>query len=410
MSTQQVRSSARPALVLAGVLLISVNLRAGLAAYPAVLGQVRDVLGVSAGAAGLVQAGSLVAMGLGSFLAVRLTVRVGRVHAMTAAVSALLVGTLLRLVSTLPTLVVGSIGLGAGIGVAGVLLSALVKEHLAARAGLVTGLYVVAMLVGATVASAGAVPLSDALGGPAQSMGAWSVPAALALLVWLPIAAHAARTEERRTARQKLPWRAPLARVFAAYMVLSSMQFYGWLTWLAPYYVDRGLSAQSSALVLSLYSIGQIPAALVFPALAERHHRWLAWSWAAIALAILGSLAILLVPQAPFGPWPWVLLVSIGVGAGFPMALTLVSWKSRTPEEAAGATAVALGIGYLGAAVAPLLMGVLRDVTHSFTTPILVLLAAACVQLPVARTYNRVRVGDRSVPIRSVAAREDPGC
>jgi len=32
------------------------------------------------------------------------------------------------------------------------------------------------------------------------------------------------------------------------------------------------------------------------------------------------------------------------------------------------------------------------------------------VQLPVARTYNRVRVGDRSVPIRSVAAREDPGC
>jgi len=269
VSTQQVRSGARPALVLAGVLLISVNLRAGLAAYPAVLGQVRDVLGVSAGAAGLVQAGSLVAMGLGSFLAVRLTVRVGRVHAMTAAVSALLVGTLLRLVSTLPTLVVGSIGLGAGIGVAGVLLSGLVKEHLAARAGLVTGLYVVAMLVGATVASAGAVPLSDALGGPAQSMGAWSVPAALALLVWLPIAAHAARTEERRTARQKLPWRAPLARVFAAYMVLSSMQFYGWLTWLAPYYVDRGLSAQSSALVLSLYSIGQIPAALVFPALAS---------------------------------------------------------------------------------------------------------------------------------------------
>jgi len=397
VSTQQVRTSARPGLVLAGVLLISLNLRAGLAAYPAVLGQVRGTLGISAGAAGLVQAVSLVAMGFGSFAAVRLTARVGRARSMPAAVTILLGGTLLRLVSTLPTLVVGSIGLGMGIGLAGVLLSGLGKEHLAQWAGLVTGMYVVAMLIGATVASAGAVPLSDALGGPARSLGAWSVPAAVALAVWLPIAARMTRTEDRAAAAQKLPWRTPLARVFAGYMVLSSMQFYGWFTLLAPYYTDRGLSAQSSALLLSLYSIGQIPAALAFPALAERHHRWLAWSWVGIGMAITGSLAILLVPQALFGPWPWVLLVSVGVGAGFPMALTLVSWKSRTPEEAAGSTAVGLGVGYLGAAVAPLLMGVLRDATDSFLAPILVLLLAACVQLPLARTYDRVQVARSTV-------------
>ena len=393
MSTQQPRTGTRPGVVLAGVLLISLNLRAGLAAYPAVLGQVRNTLGISAGVAGLVQAASLVAMGLGSFLAVRLTARFGRAHSMTASVAVLLVGTLLRLVPNLATLVVGSVGLGAGIGLAGVLLSGLVKEHLAQRAGLVTGLYVVAMLIGATVASAGAVPLSNALSGPAQSMGAWAVPAAVALAVWLPIAARMNRTEvDGAAVVQKLPWRAPLARVFAGYMVLSSMQFYGWLTWLAPYYADRGLSAQSAALLLSLYSIGQIPAALAFPALAERHHRWLAWAWVGIGMAIVGSLAILLVPRVPFGPWPWVLLVSLGVGAGFPMGLTLVSWKSRTPEQAAGSTAVGLGVGYLGAAVAPLLMGVLRDATDSFMAPILVLLLAACAQLALARTYDGVEL------------------
>jgi len=228
VSAQQERSGAAPAVVLAGVLLISLNLRAGLAAYPAVLGQVRSSLGISAGAAGLVQANSLVAMGVGSFLALRLTTRVGRARAMTVAIMVLLAGTLLRLAPSLPTLVLGSIGVGAGIGLAGVLLSGLVKEHLAERAGLVTGLYVVAMLIGSTVASAGAVPLSDALGGPAPSMAAWSIPAGVALAVWLPIAARSARADAG--GGQSLPWRSPVARVFAAYMVLSSMQFYGWLT------------------------------------------------------------------------------------------------------------------------------------------------------------------------------------
>lgn len=393
MSSPAVRTGTapqvRPGVVLVGILLISLNLRAGLAVYPAVLQQARAGLGISAGGAGLVQSGSLVAMGLGSFLAVRLDAHVGRARAMSVAVGMLLVGSLIRLAPTLGTLVLGSVALGVGIGVAGVALSGLVKEHLEQRAGLATGLYVVSMLIGATIASASGVPLSRALGGWSLALGAWSIPAALALAAWLPVARRA--LSDARPAPE-LPWRAPLARVFAVYMVLSSAQFYGWLTWMAPYYADRGLGAQSAALLLSVFSLGQIPAALAFPALAERHHRWLAWSWAAIGISLVGTLGVLLVPTAPLGPLPWVVAVSVGVGAGFPMALTLMAWKSRSPEEASGATAVGLGVGYLGAALAPLLMGVLRDATDSFTTPLLVLLVAACLQAGVAWVYQRVQV------------------
>lgn len=387
------RPGVRPAVVLAGVLLISLNLRAGLAAYPAVLEQVRAELGISAGTAGLVQSGALVAMGLGSFLAVRLGVRLGRERAMSVAVVVLLAGSLLRAVPTLVALAVGSVGVGAGIGMAGVFLSGLVKEHLAERAGLVTGLYVVSMLIGSTIASGVVVPFSNSLGGPSAALGTLGVPAAVALAGWLPVAARAASRgkDGRGAATTALPWRSPLSRVFACYMVLSSAQFYGWLTWLAPYYEDRGLSNQSAALLLSLYSIAQIPAALAFPALAERHRRWLAWSLVAIGLTAVGALGALLVPEAPVGAWPWVVLIALGVGAGFPMALTLVSWKSRSPEEASGVTAVGLGVGYLGAAAAPLLMGVLRDATDSYTAPLLVLLVAAVLQGLLARTFSHVR-------------------
>jgi len=222
------RPGVRPGVVLAGVLLISLNLRAGLAAYPAVLEQVRGELTISSGTAGLVQSSALVAMGFGSFLAVRLDLWLGRERAMSVAVVVLLVGSLLRLVPTLAALVLGSVGVGTGIGLAGVFLSGLVKEHLAERAGLVTGLYVVSMLVGATAASAAVVPLSGALGGPSHALGTLAVPAAVALAGWLPVASRTLPHTGR--VMVALPWRSPLARVFAAYMVLSSMQFYGWFT------------------------------------------------------------------------------------------------------------------------------------------------------------------------------------
>lgn len=395
MTTVGSRPAVRPAVVLAGVLLISVNLRAGLAAYPALIVAVRNELGVSAGTAGAVQSAALVAMGLGSFAAVRLTARLGRERAMTAAVVILLAGSALRLVPTLPALLGGSLGLGVGIGLAGVFLSGLVKEHLAERAGLVTGLYVVAMLLGSTVASQAMVPLSGALGTPTRALATLTAPVAVALAGWLPVAARtlkpAPAARAISAASAGLPWRSPLARVFAAYMVLSSAQFYGWLTWLAPYFTDRGLSERSAATLLSLFSLAQVPAALAFPALAERRRRWLFWALCGVAISLLGAAGVLLWPAGPLGAWPWVTLIALGVGAGFPMALTLVSWKSRTPEEASGATAVGLGVGYLGAAVAPLLMGVLRDATHSFTAPLLVLVAAAVLMGLLARPYHRVQ-------------------
>lgn len=115
------------------------------------------------------------------------------------------------------------------------------------------------------------------------------------------------------------------------------------------------------------------------------------WALCGVAISLVGAAGVLLWPAGPLGAWPWVSLIALGVGAGFPMALTLVSWKSRTPEEASGATAVGLGVGYLGAAAAPLLMGVLRDATGSFTAPLLVLVAAAVLMGLLARPYHRVQ-------------------
>lgn len=377
----------RPAVVLLGVLALAVNLRAALAAYPPLLETVRDDLGIGAAGAGLVQAGAVLMMAVGSFVGPLLGARFGRKPALGGAVGLVALGSAVRGVPVVAALVGGSVLVGLGIGIAGVLVTGVVKNHLGARAGAATGAYVVAMMVGATVASAVAVPLAVTLGGWSWSLAVWVVPAVLAVAVWTPIARRAGRPDAAEP-RTGLPWRTGFARLVACYQAGTSLMFYGWLTWLAPYYEDRGWSPARAGLLLAVWSVAQIPAALLAPALAERRRRWRFWAGLTLACGVTGTLGALLVPD--LAPWAWAALMGVGVGAGFPLGLSVIAW--RTPDGAASAatSGLALGVGYTAAAVGPLVMGVLIDVTGGYAVAIAVLLAAGALQAAAIR-----RIGDR---------------
>jgi CP family cyanate transporter-like MFS transporter len=333
-------------------------------------------------------------MAVGSFVGPVLGTRFGREPALGAAVGLVALGSAVRGLPVAAALVGGSVLLGLGIGVAGVLLTGVVKNHLGARAGAATGAYVVAMMAGATVASAVAVPLAVVLGGWSASLAMWTVPAVLAVAVWTPIARRAGADAPRPTGAAPpagLPWRTGFARLAACYLVGTSLMFYGWLTWLAPYYEDRGWPPQRAGLLLAVWSVAQIPAALLAPALAERRRRWRFWAGLTLACGIVGTLGALLLPEPPgVGPWPWAALMGIGVGAGFPLGLTVIAW--RTPDGAASAatSGLALGVGYTAAGLGPLVMGLLVDATGGYPAAIAVLLVAGAVQA--AAIW---RIGDR---------------
>ena len=79
-----------------------------------------------------------------------------------------------------------------GIAVAGSLLPRLVKTFFPPeRVGLVTGLYMFAMMGAAALASAASAPLADRLGSWQASLASWALLALIGLLVWAPFTLRA---------------------------------------------------------------------------------------------------------------------------------------------------------------------------------------------------------------------------
>jgi CP family cyanate transporter-like MFS transporter len=76
----------------------------------------------------------------------------------------------------------------------------------------------------------------------------------------------------------------------------------------------------------------------------------------------------------------WALLIGIAL-VTFPIVLTLIGLRSRTPEGTAALSGFTQSMGYLIAAVGPFGVGTLHDLTGGWTAPLLLLTVLAVPQI-----------------------------
>jgi CP family cyanate transporter-like MFS transporter len=300
--------------------------------------------------------------------------RVGLRAAVAVLCAALVVGLVLRIGPDAATLFAGTVLAAGGIAAANVLLPVVIKRDFPERTGLMMGLYTTAV-TGAAAAAAGlTVPIGDAIGhGWRGGLGVWALAAALALLMWLPFLRRG--TEGRVEAvhgpaglhRHRLAWMVTL------FFGLQSMSFYVVLGWLPSLYKSHGYSAAAAGGLVSLSSLVQIPTALVLPALATRMRRQHVLVVLAVLFTGAGLLAILVAPTAA-APL-WVVILGLGQGAAFALALTLLVLRTRSHAATAALSAMAQSVGYLIAALGPLVVGALHAATGGWTAGLVVLLA-----------------------------------
>ena len=351
----------RPWLLLLGLILVALNLRPALSSMAPLLSEVSGSLGLSAAQAGLLTTLPVLCLGLFAPLAPVLARRFGAERVVLGILLTLAGGIVLRSAFGQVGLFVGSILAGASIGVIGVLLPGIVKRDFAKQAGTMTGVYTMALCLGAAMAAGATVPLSEQLGHSwALGLGFWVVPALLAAVFWLPQVgekhgAHQVAYRVRGLLRDPLAWQVTL------YMGLQSSLAYIVFGWLPSILIGRGLTPTQAGLVLSGSVIVQLISSLAAPWLATRGKDQ-RLAIVIVMLMVLGGLFGCL--YAPLdGLWGWAILLGLGQGGSFSLALTLIVLRSRDAHVAANLSSMAQGFGYTLASMGPFAVGVVHDLT-----------------------------------------------
>jgi CP family cyanate transporter-like MFS transporter len=276
--------------------------------------------------------------------------------------------------------------------------------------GPVTGIYTAALISGAFISSTLAEPARGWLGVSAQSaLAVWAAPAAVALITWVLVARNADRGRPvvRAGAAHRLPWRDPSAWMVTAFMAVQSLLFYGALAWLPVSAVRHGMSARDAGLLLGLFTVTQVVTAFVVPALAHRTGDLRPWMIVTLTATTTGLLLIALVPYAfPAAIWLWAALCGLGMGGHFALALSAVTQVAPSAAAVPAYSGMAFLFGYGVAAIGPVLLGFLRDLTGGYRVPFLTLAALGAVALALglaAADRARARAADGR------SGRHDPG-
>ncbi|HET6448310.1 MAG TPA: MFS transporter, partial [Conexibacter sp.] len=378
--TETTRHRRETALLVLAIVLVSLNLRSALTVIGPLIRDLRAGDGLSGTAVGLLAAAPLLAFGLISPLGPRLAARFGIERTLVGCMLLLAASLALRPLPAVVLLFVGTFAAGAAIAVGNVLLPALVKRRFGDQATFVTGIYSVALGVGAALAAGLAVPSERWLGDSWRAaLAVWAVPALLAAVIWLPLLrAPSGRAAPAMHVRVNL-WRDRLAWGVTGYMALMAVQFYSQVAWLPEIYRDEGMSKGAAGALLSLSLVVGIPCGFIVGALAGRLRDQRAIVWAGSGLALGGWAGVLLAPNA--APSLWAIMLGLAFGTGFTLVLALFVLRAGDAPHAVALSGMAQSVGYTLAAIGPIVIGALHDATGGWSVPLATLIGVAAVDL-----------------------------
>jgi CP family cyanate transporter-like MFS transporter len=372
----------RGLLALAALLLAAVNLRLAVTSVGPVLAEIRAGLGMSGAVAGLLTSLPVVCFAAVGFAAPRLARRFGAAAVIAAGLVVLVAGLAVRpyVPGTALFVLLSGVAL-AGIALVNVLLPVIVKDRFPDRVGTVTGLYSVALNVGATAAAGATVPITQALGGDWRlGLASWAAIAALAVPPWLMLARD--RAPAPPVAGPEAPdvriVRSPVAWALGAYFGLQATSGYVMIGWLPQIYRDAGLSAETAGLLFAVTSFLGVPLGFLVTSMAGRVRSQSAMAVALGLSGIAGYAGLWASPAA--APWLWAVLLGV-VNCAFPLALTMIPLRGRSPATVVRLSAFAQGIGYLIAIPGPILVGLLHDVSGGWRLPLGFMVALMVPQL-----------------------------
>lgn len=364
--------------LLLAIIIASLNLRPIITSVAPLLGSLQSELGMSGLLASLLTTLPVFCMGIFAPAATKLRDRLGLERTIFFAVLLITLATAARgIIGSAAMLVISAFVGGVGISLAGPLLSGFIKKYFPTKPSLVS-LYSAAMTVGAALASALSVPIFEASGHSfTLALSCWSLLGVVALVVW----AFFLREKGTRgnVVKTRLPLRNKRALLLTIFFGLMASMFYTVTAWISPIAHSFGYSKTGSAMMLTIFTIVQVPVSLIIPGLAAKTGRRRFFLITCSLFELAGVIMLLLhLPMLPA-----VICLGIGAGGLFPLALMLPIVETNSSEEAGSWSAMSQCGGYIIGAMGPMLVGVIYDHAGSFKAALLAMLVIVLVMIGV---------------------------
>ncbi|NOL32164.1 MFS transporter [Bacillus altitudinis] len=364
---------------LAALFLAALNLRPIITSVASMMSMIQSDLGVSALTASLLTTLPVLCMGVFAPVATKLSRRFGLERTLFFSIFLITIATGLRGTSqTVTILLMTAFAGGVGISFAGPLLSSFIKKYFPKSPGIVS-VYSISMTVGAALASGLTIPiyLRSEHNLP-LALACWAVLGVIALILWLGLA-RKNQQADHADVPLRLPLRNKKAIQFTLFFGFMSSMFYSLTAWISPIALDFGNSPQYAAMLLTIFTLIQIPVALLVPAIVNR----LGKPKLFLILCSLSELIGLIFLLLPMPILPAVIFLGIGAGGLFPLALMLPIIETRTPEEAGTWSAMSQMGGYIMGGFGPFLIGLIFDISGHFQAAIVAMLAIVVLMIGV---------------------------
>ncbi|WP_018886016.1 MFS transporter [Paenibacillus massiliensis] len=380
--------------LLLAIFIAALNLRPLITSVAPLLGTIQSDLDISGLTASLLTTLPVLCMGIFAPAATVLRDRIGLERTIFMALVLITGATALRgIVSSVVILVVSALVGGIGISLAGPLLSGFIKKYFPTKPGIVS-VYSASMTVGAAVASAFAIPLYNRSNHSLTlTLSCWTILGVVALIVWAAFLGNRANLTSSSSigSSSSLPIRNKKAILLTLFFGLMANIFYSVTAWIAPIALNLGYSAASAAMLLTVFTLIQVPVSLTIPFLVARSGRRRLYLILCSVSELIGIVMLLF--QLPM--LPAAVLLGMGAGGLFPLALMLPIVETETAEEAGAWSAMSQCAGYIIGAMGPLAIGAIYDRSGSFTTALIVMLMVIVVMIGVQVAITSGKSGSR---------------
>lgn len=358
--------------LLFSILIVATTLRAPLTSVGPLVSEIKTQFMLNGSEAGFISTLPLFAFAIVSPLAPKIANKLSLEKTILIAVIMTFVGIVIRSMGTYSFLLFGTAIMGVGIAVCNVLIPGLVKKEFTQKSGFVTGLYSISMNLFGAVASGVSIPMANMIGWK-SSLLIWSSLSVFAFFAWLPqLKYQDLPSEEEQLNIEESVWQSSLAWAVTMFMGLQSLIFYVLVAWLPTLLISKGVNPTESGILLSAMQLILLPMTFIIPIFAEKLVNQ-------IKLVVMTVIAILLgitclIFNGTILSVLSVLFLGIGCGSAFGLAMIFLNIRSKTSKKAAELSGMSQSVGYLLAAMGPILFGYFHDLTNDWMFPLFMLI------------------------------------